>query len=54
MLKLDAGLQLEPQASPNVLFKFIGRTVHILGASSAGTPAFYSRKYNNQTNDQIK
>lgn len=32
MLKLDAGLQLEPGASPNVLFKFIGQTVQISGA----------------------
>lgn len=30
MLKFDAGLQLEPGALANVLFKFFGQTVHIL------------------------
>lgn len=45
-------LQLEPGASPNVLFKFAGQAVHIWGAPSIGT-VFYSYKYNNQTNHQI-
>lgn len=52
MLKLDAGLHLEPGASPNVLFKFIGQIVHIWGDPSRGT-VLYSYKYNNQTNHQV-
>ena len=53
MLKLGAGLKLEPRAaSPNVLFKFTGRTVHIFHFWQ--DPVFYLRKYNNQTSNKSK